>query len=76
MITQDGTAEVTSMSSTITQGGREWTITRLPSALDASRSTSRVRPWLTRDQEAAKQLERIARVRQENGIRSPDEWMW
>lgn len=64
------------MSSTITQSGREWTITRLPSALDASRASNRVRPWLSRDQEAAKQRERIARVRRENGIPPPEEWMW
>ena len=64
------------MSSTIGQGGREWTITRLPSALDASRAANRVRPWLSRDQEAVQQMERIARVRRENGIPSPDEWMW
>lgn len=64
------------MNSTISQGGREWTITRLPSALDASKSTHRVRPWLTRSEEAAKQVERIARIRRENGIPSPEEWMW
>ncbi|MBM5807676.1 MAG: hypothetical protein FJ056_08285 [Cyanobacteria bacterium M_surface_10_m2_179] len=64
------------MSSTITQSGREWTITLLPSSLDASRASNRVRPWLSRDQEAAKQRERIARVRRENGIPSPEEWMW
>jgi hypothetical protein len=75
-ITQDGLAEVSLMSSTITQSGREWTITRLPSALDTSRASNRVRPWLSRDQEVAKQQERIARVRRENGIPSPEEWMW
>lgn len=75
-ITQDGMAELKAMSSTITQGGREWTVTRLPSALDASRSTNRVRPWLNRDQEAVRQIERIARARRDNGIPSPEEWMW
>lgn len=75
-ITQDGMAELKAMSSTITHGGREWTVTRLPSALDASRSTNRVRPWLNRDQEAVRQIERIARARRDNGIPSPEEWMW
>lgn len=57
--------------------GVQWTVTRLPSALDASRSVQqRRRPWLTASEEALKQQERMARVRRENGIPSPDEWMW
>ena len=57
--------------------GVEWTITRLPSALDASRAVQqRRRPWLSASEEAVKQQERIARVRRENGIPSPEEWMW
>ena len=54
----------------------EWKVVRLPSALDAARSTERRRPWLSRSEEQAKQEERIARVRRENGIPLPDEWMW
>ena len=54
----------------------EWTVVRLPSALDAARSSERRRPWLSRSKELAKQEARIARVRQENGIPSPEEWMW
>jgi len=54
----------------------EWKVVRLPSALDAARSTERRRPWLSSSEEQAKQEERIARVRRENGIPSPDEWMW
>jgi hypothetical protein len=51
-------------------------VVRLPSALDAARSSERRRPWLSRSEELAKQEARIARVRRENGIPSPDEWMW
>lgn len=80
MITQDGRNCWSWMHSTISPAAlpssQEWTITRLPSALDAARATNRVRPWLSRDQEAARQVERIVRVRRENGIPSPDEWMW
>ena len=54
----------------------EWKVVRLPSALDAARSSERRRPWLSRSEELAKQEARIARVRQENGIPSPEEWMW
>lgn len=54
----------------------DWTVVRLPSALDLARSGERRRPWLTRSEEQRKQEERIARVRRENGIPSPDEWMW
>lgn len=57
--------------------GAKWTITRLPSALDAAtRTAQRRRPWLSASEEAVKQQERIARVRRENGIPSPDDWMW
>ena len=54
----------------------EWTVVRLPSALDLARSGERRRPWLSRSEEQLKHEERIARVRRENGIPSPDEWMW
>ena len=54
----------------------EWTIVRLPSALDAARSTERRRPWLSRSEEQAKHDARMERVRRENGIPSPDDWMW
>ena len=54
----------------------DWTVVRLPSALDLARSSERRRPWLTRSEEQRKQEERIARVRRENGIPSPDDWMW
>lgn len=54
----------------------EWKVVRLPSALDAARSTERRRPWLSSSEEQAKQEERIARARRENGIPSPEEWMW
>jgi hypothetical protein len=54
----------------------EWTVVRLPSALDLARSGERRRPWLSRSEEQAKQEARLARVRRENGIPSPDDWMW
>ena len=54
----------------------EWKVVRLPSALDLARSGERRRPWLSRTEEEAKQEARLARVRRENGIPSPDEWMW
>jgi len=54
----------------------EWTVVRLPSALDLARSGERRRPWLSRSEEQAKQEARLARVRRENGIPSPEEWMW
>jgi hypothetical protein len=54
----------------------EWRVVRLPSALDLARSGERRRPWLSRSEEKAKQEARLARVRRENGIPSPDEWMW
>ncbi|MFZ9462895.1 MAG: hypothetical protein ACO262_04675 [Vulcanococcus sp.] len=55
------------MADTIQHNGSTWTLTRLPSALDAGRASNRIRPWLSL---------RRAQVRRENGIRSPDEWMW
>ena len=54
----------------------EWKVVRLPSAIDLARSGERRRPWLSRSEEEAKQEARLARVRRENGIPSPDEWMW
>lgn len=54
----------------------EWTVVRLPSALDLARAGERKRPWLTRSEEQAKQQARLERVRRENGIPSPDDWMW
>ena len=54
----------------------EWKVVRLPSALDLARSGERRRPWLSRSEEEAKQEARLARVRREKGIPSPEEWMW
>lgn len=64
------------MAETISHAGSEWRLTRLPSALDASRATNRIRPWLSRSEEEQRQRERVARVRRENGIPAPEEWMW
>ncbi|MFO0038605.1 MAG: hypothetical protein ACK522_06630 [Synechococcaceae cyanobacterium] len=64
------------MAETITHDGASWTITRLPSALDASRAANRIRPWLSRSEEEAQRQERLERARRENGIPSPDDWMW
>ena len=44
--------------------------------LDAAKAANRIRPWLSRSEEEQRQLERVARVRRENGIPSPEEWMW
>ena len=63
------------MGETITHAGSEWRLTRLPSALNASRASNRIRPWLSRSEEEQRQLERVERVRREDGIPSPDEWM-
>ena len=66
-------------SSTITHNGVEYRLTRLPSALEASRNATaanRIRPWLSRAEEEAQRQERVERARRENGIPSPDEWMW
>ena len=64
------------MAETITHDGASWTITRLPSALDASRAANRIRPWLSRAEEEIQRQERVERARCENGIPSPDDWMW
>ena len=64
------------MSQTTTHNGVSYKLTKLPSALDASKAANRIRPWLSRSEEEQKQLERIARVRRDSGIPSPDEWMW
>ncbi|MEN9540048.1 MAG: hypothetical protein RLZZ459_139 [Cyanobacteriota bacterium] len=64
------------MADTIEHNGSTWTLTRLPSALDASRASNRIRPWLSREEEAVRQQQRLEQVRQQNGIRSPEEWMW
>lgn len=64
------------MAETITHDGASWTITRLPSALDASRAANRIRPWLSRAEEEIQRQERVERARRENGIPSPDDWMW
>ena len=72
-----GSALSRSLPSAAPAEAAEWTITRLPSAVDAaSRSAQRRRPWLTASEEAVKQRERMARVRRENGIPSPEDWMW
>ena len=64
------------MAETISHSGARWTLTRLPSARDPSRAANRIRPWLSRAEEEAQRQERVARARRENGIPSPDEWMW
>ncbi|MFM7652147.1 MAG: hypothetical protein ACKO5M_04355 [Vulcanococcus sp.] len=64
------------MADTISHAGSEWRLTRLPSALEASRATNRIRPWLSRSEEEQRQRERVERVRRENGIPSPADWMW
>lgn len=64
------------MAETITHAGASWSITRLPSARDASRAANRIRPWLSRAEEEAQRQERLERTRRENGIPSPEEWMW
>lgn len=64
------------MADTIQHNGRSWTLTRLPSALDAARASNRIRPWLSREEEAQRQQQRLEQVRRQNGIRAPEEWMW
>ena len=64
------------MAETIQHDGSTWTLTKLPSALDASRSANRIRPWLSRSDEEQRQRERVERARRDNGIPSPEEWMW
>ena len=64
------------MTETTSHNGVNYKLTRLPSALDASKAANRIRPWLSRSEEQQRAIERIARVRRESGIPSPDEWMW
>jgi hypothetical protein len=64
------------MAETITHAGTRWTITRLPSALDSSRAANRIRPWLSRSEEEILRQERVEQARRDNGIPSPDDWMW
>ena len=64
------------MTETTTSNGASYTLTRLPSALEASKAANRIRPWMSRSEEQQRAIERIARVRRESGIPSPDEWMW
>ena len=64
------------MTETTTHNGANYKLTRLPCALDASKAANRIRPWLSRSEEQQRANERIARVRRESGIPSPDEWMW
>ena len=64
------------MPDTITHNGVAYKLTRLTSARDAAKAANRIRPWLSRSEEQLLQAEHIARVRRENGIPSPDEWMW
>lgn len=64
------------MSQTTTHNGVSYKLTKLPSALDAAKASNRIRPWLSRNEEEQKQSERIARIRRDSGIPSPDEWMW
>ena len=66
-------------SSTITHNGVEYRLTRLPSALEASRNATganRIRPWLSRSEQERLQAQRVERARRENGIPAPEEWMW
>ena len=64
------------MTETTTHNGASYILTRLPSALEASKAANRIRPWMSRSEEQQRAVERIARVRRESGIPSPDEWMW
>ena len=64
------------MTETTTHNGASYKLTRLPSALEASKAPNRIRPWMSRSEEQQRAVERIARVRRESGIPSPDEWMW
>ena len=65
-------------ASTITHNGVEYRLTRLPSALEASRNgaANRIRPWLSRSEQELLQAQRVERARCENGIPAPEEWMW
>ena len=64
------------MTETTTHNGASYKLTRLPSALEASKAANRIRPWMSRSEEQQRAIERIARVRRESGLPSPDEWMW
>ena len=64
------------MTETTTHNGASYKLTRLPSALEASKAANRIRPWMSRSEEEQRAIARIARVRRESGIPSPDEWMW
>ena len=64
------------MTETTTHNGSSYKLARLPSALEASKAANRIRPWMSRSEEQQRAIERIARVRRESGIPSPDEWMW
>ena len=64
------------MTETTTHNGASYKLTRLPSALEASKAANRIRTWMSRSEEQQRAVERIARVRRESGIPSPDEWMW
>ena len=64
------------MTETTTHNGASYKLTRLPSALEASKAANRIRPWMSGSEEQQRAIERIARVRRESGIPSPDEWMW
>ena len=64
------------MTETTTHNGASYKLTRLPSALEASKAANRIRPWMSRSEEQQRAIERIARVRRDSGIPSPDEWMW
>ena len=65
-------------SSTITHNVVEYRLTRLRSALEASRNgaVNRIRPWLSRSEQELLQAQRVERARRENGIPAPEEWMW
>jgi hypothetical protein len=64
------------MADTISENGTTWRVTRLPSPLDSRRPVNRIRPWMSSAEEEARRREHVARVRRENGIPAPEEWMW
>ncbi|MGA0021593.1 MAG: hypothetical protein ACO3GW_05455 [Vulcanococcus sp.] len=70
------TSTLRAPSSVVPVEQAEWKVVRLPSALDLARSGERRRPWLSRSEEQAKQDARLERVRRDNGIPSPEDWMW
>jgi hypothetical protein len=68
--------KVLAIGSTTDSSGVNWVITRLPSARNGIAPSERKRPWLNREQEQARRDSHLERVRRENGIPSPQDWMW